>query len=140
MVGVTKVRIEHGVQRTFAAGKIQSGTLKLAGLFIDQPESGEIVSKITSNGCRRRVEQFTNVQFRNDVVVDFQQQPEPIPFLHHLSLVKLCSIPRQRALHGNRNVQRQSTQQFDIFGGKFLALQLCYGKKSISFLGGRDWK
>ena len=140
VIGVAKFRLKDSGQRTFAAGEIQYDAFKLVRLFIDQPKSGEVVSKISPDGCRCRPEQFVNVQLGNDVIVDLQQQPEPIPLFHHLSLVQLCAVPRQRALERNRNVRRQRTEQFDVFGGKFLALLLCHCEKPVSFLGGRHWK
>ena len=136
MIGVAKFRVEHSGQGTFAAGEVQNDALKLVRLLIDQPKSREVVVKISPNGCRCRPEQFVDVQLGNDMIVDLQQQPEPIPLFHHLSLVQLCIVPRKRALERNRNVRRQRTKQFDIFGGEFLALQLCYGQKPVSFLGG----
>ena len=140
VIAVAQFRLKDSGQRTFAAGEIQYDAFKLVRLFIDQPKSGEVVAKISPDGCRCRPEQFVNVQLRNDVIVDLQQQPESIPFFHYLSLVKLCVVPRQRALERDRNMRRQRTEKFDIFGDKFLSPFLCHDEKSVSLLGGRNWK
>ena len=73
VIGVAKFGLKDSGRRTCAAGEIQDDAFKLVRLFIDQPKSGEVVSKIGPNGCRCRPEQFVDVQLGNDVIVDLQQ-------------------------------------------------------------------
>ena len=86
------------------------------------------------------LKQFLRIQLGDNMIVDLQQQAEPISLLHDLPVVKLRAVSCQRAFERDRNVGGQGTDHLDVFGGKCFALQLCHGENPVSFLGGRDWK
>jgi hypothetical protein len=140
VIGIAKFGPRDSGQRSFAAGKIQYDLFHLVRLFIDEPKSGEVVSEVTPDGCRCRPEQFVNVQLGDDVVVDLQQQPQPVSFFRNMSLGNLCGVPGQRALERDRNVGCKRTKQLDVFGDEFLSPLLCHCQNAEWFVRGRDGK
>ena len=74
------------------------------------------------------------------MIVDLQQQAEPISLLHDLSVVKLRGVSCQCALERHCNMGGQSTEHFDVFGGKLLPRQLWSRHNSVLFLGGGHWE
>src|SRR5271165_1853043 len=128
------------LQNALTRREIEELTFQTACLFVKEPQRSEIVAEMLAHRSCHSLKEFLRFKLAHNVIVDFQQQPELIPLLHDFSVVKLCRVPCQCALERDRDVRRQRTEHLDVFGGKFLALQLCHGEKSISFLGGRDWK
>ena len=57
------------------------------------------------------------------MIIDFEHQAKSVALASKLTLILLRTIPCQRAFERHRNVRRQRTEQFDIFGEKFLPLQ-----------------
>src|SRR5580692_5531988 len=65
-------------KKALAAGKVQDCAFQLVGLFIDEPETGEVICKIFANRRRGGTEEFIDIQLRHNLIIDFEEQSEPI--------------------------------------------------------------
>jgi len=53
-------------------------------------KTGEVICKVFANRRRGGTKQLINVQLRYNLIVDLEQQPEPIALPGQLPLVRLC--------------------------------------------------
>src|SRR6267154_5890862 len=92
-------------KKALTTGEIENRALELFGVFIDEPETGEVICKVFANRRRGGTEQLINVQLRYNLIVDLEQQSEPIALPGQLPLVGLCGIGGNCALQGNTNMR-----------------------------------
>jgi hypothetical protein len=73
MIHISELGALDWRQQSLPAWKIDHCTLELTGMFVDQPESREIVAEISAKGSRCRPKQIVNLKQRDNVIIDLQQ-------------------------------------------------------------------
>ncbi len=83
-------------------------------LMIEQREACKVVRQHTAQADGNRLQQVAQFEVSNHGIIDFKQQPLPIPLVRELSLIGQGRLRVQRVVHRDGNLLRHLLHEVEI--------------------------
>ena len=96
------------------AGEVHAHAPQLGDVLLKQPQARVLVMEAIPQSGRYGLEKIAELQVRDDVVVDFQQQPQPVTLAVQELLIGARVLKIQGILHGHRHVGGDRRHQLQI--------------------------